>query len=278
MRSNRLLPPSVFTTLQFSLSGVHRTLWFRWFLIAAILLPILGFISQDIHVADHPLVLFMDFQYGLQRYLLLLLGLVSLHSLWIHEENIGTASALKAAGIRPLEHMMGKHIGIACLVGCFQFALTTYTWLLSRLWTLGQDLPSEIIQNAHASAANLFAYAWANTLMVLVVAFFARLIWITSSQQLLGFAAGATLVLAGFTKPIWVPYFHSDHLIWIFRFFGKALDWIIPSLWQFDLWIMREDFIIHSMFLHLLKITLFAMFWLFLIHLASWRVTQFKRT
>lgn len=261
------------------MAGLHRTLWLRMMLFLGLLLPCFGFISQDIHFASHPFELFMDFQYGLLRYLSLVFALIALRSIWRYEECSGIQTALRAAGVSPLKHLAAKHLAMFLLIAGYQAYLTLVAWLLSRIWLTDPSLSIVTIAHAQGNAAALLGSAWANTLMLSVVVFLIRLCWALTGQMLLGTIAGITLFLAGCIQPVWYSYFqHSENLPFVFRTFGALLNGLVPPFWQFDLWLLRHDNAPGTAMLpHLLYLTELAVFWTLLIHFASWGATYFKR-
>jgi len=272
----RLNPVKI--VFKYSLAGVHRARWLHLFVILAILLPGIGFISQEIHLANSPIELFMAFQYGLQHYGLLLFSLVAMARFWQDENIPGIHSALNAAGIRPIEQLLGKNAAIGTLIIAFQLLLTLIIGLLSLVWKLDSTLDADAFIKAQANLNSLLSSAYANIWMVLVVVSLIRFLWILTHDALWGFMGGISITFAGLTQPVWAPYFrHEEHLPFVFRILGRLLEGLVPAFWQFDLWIVRHDAMIHSMGLHLIKLTLMAAFWILFIHIASWAILRIKR-
>ena len=276
--SNRLLR-SFISVLRYSFAGLHQASWLRGFIILAILLPAFGFISQDVHLADHPFYLFMGFQYGLQRYLLLIFSWVTLRKIWQYDETSGMQAALKAAGVSPFAHLLAKHLTIATLILGFQLLLTGYCGLLTLVWKADPTLTSATISLSMGTWSDLFAWGWANALLMIITISLIRWCWMLTEQLLLGYIAGNLVLMAGLTRPVWIPYFsNSPDLPMFFQSFGTLLSTLVPQLWQFDLWWIHQEQPHLSLPSFTFNLTAVALFWILIIHFASWFVSRFKRT
>jgi len=267
------------TVVRYSLSGITRTHWLRGFVVLALLLPLLGFVSQDIHLANHPFHLFMGFQFGLQRYLVLVFSWVATRNLWKYDEKSGMQCALRAAGIHPFTHLVAKHIAISSLILGYQLLLSIYTFALTLVWQMDPHLTEEILISSMGRFQDLLAFAWANSLLMILLISLIRWCWLFSGQLLLGYIAGNLFLLTGIMQPVWMPYFqNTQDLSPVFKVFGLTLSAVVPPLWRFDLWWMHQEFPDLPLLPQLQNLSLLAFSWLLIIHFGSWLVSRFKQT
>lgn len=262
-----------------SFSGIFRNSVIQSLIALSVIIPLFGFISQDIYLGQHPVKLFLEFQFAFQRFFLLIAGFSVLYMLVNNEQNIGTQSAIKAAGIQPIEYLLGKMIAVFAILMGFQIYISVYGWTLGKIWTLDPDVVNDVYFEEYASINMYYLHGWLNLISVCILCSFASLLWLLTSRVMLAYLGSIVFWLAGIFKPIWVPFFlNQEDQLWIFKGLGWIFRAITPGFYSYDLWLMKTDFALTRPLLHVLIKTIEALFLIAIILVASWKASLIKRT
>lgn len=262
-----------------SFSGIFRNSVIKSLIGLSVLIPLFGFISQDIYLGQHPVKLFLEFQFAFQRFFLLITGFSVLYILVNNEQNIGTQSAIRAAGIQPIEYLLGKMIAIFAILLGFQIYISVYGWTLGKIWTFDSEVVNNAYFKEYASVKMFFLHGWLNLISICILCSFASLLWLLTSRVILAYLGSVVFWLAGILKPIWVPFFlNQEDQLWVFKGLGWIFRAITPGFYSYDLWLMKTDFELSRPLLHVLVKTIEASLLIAIILVASWKASFIKRT
>jgi hypothetical protein len=262
-----------------SLAGICRTYWFRCMVALAFILPCLGFLSHELHFASDPFFLFISFQHGLQRWLLLAFGSLALAAIWQEEAHASIRAILLVNGVAAFAQWLARTLSLFLLVLGFQLLLSAVACTLAATWLLVPNPSYHAVINASGEFMLLAAQGWCNILVASTVLVCIRLLAMALNHLLLACLLGYTVLLAGMTQPVWLPYFQQGgDTLPIFKGLGLFLASTIPPFWQFDLWLLRDHGTLVSIIPWLVQLTARSVTGLMVLLLASWWVLRLKRT
>lgn len=238
-------------------------------------LPALGCFSIVFAVASHPLELFLDFQYGLQRWYVLGAGVAALPQV---EKTFRNSCGGSVAPIPSMQSWMRSQLALAVIIIWIQFLLSLSAWTLACI-TWNPPMSGLLQKLSPTCQLSWFGTAAVcNAILVLLVISLMRFLHLMGLRLVTAVLTGLALLAIGLAHPDLsrmqqIAALGNAPIIWL-----SAFQPFIPELRQLDLWWMNHHARIRELtgFSHQAFSCGFA--WLLAIHLACLASLQVKRT
>ncbi|MEQ9823513.1 MAG: hypothetical protein ABQ298_03935 [Puniceicoccaceae bacterium] len=239
-------------------------------------IPALGCFSIVFAVASHPLELFLDFQYGLQRWYVLGAGVVALPR--IEKPFRNPRCGVTIAPLPSMHSWLRGQLSLTVTIIWIQFLFSLSAWTVACItWNPPR---TELLQGLSPTCQLSWfgTAAVCNAILVLLTLSMMRFLHLTGLRLRTATLAGLTLLLIGLAQP------DLSRILQIAQWGNAPIFWLsevhpfIPELCQLDLWWMHHHARIRELTTLRNHAFTSGFAWLLAIHLACLASLQVKRT